>query len=293
MVAIMLAVLVLMGWVLAEVVTPAIAYCLCIGLGSLLLRRFFSGGRAALLAAGLVITGGLFLPLITNAQTENAYARATGGDVTPAVRIPLAGDLYLDRVSDGAERSRSKPYSHSQPSYWNMRTCTRLCRALLATPGVTSVTVEPTHGDPRTVPSPDAVTYRRGNVYCGPSSGSTDSSGDTLGTNLATVPCVTGWEPVSRADVHIVSFTAKQDKGLRNSLWIERVEVLDAAGLATFRRTRATALFTAVPLRPVLHAPLRHRPLEIKGRPSGRSEVQEMPSLGALLLAYTNLTGAR
>lgn len=289
----MIAVVYGLGWALAEVVTPAIAYLLCVGLCWLWCRRLMTDGRAALLAAGLVFSMGVLLPLIGNVKTERAYARATGADVTPTARISLAGDVYLDRIVAGTERSRSKPYRYSPPPYWQMRTCARLCNALLATPGVTSVTVEPTHGDARSLPSPDAVTYRRGTGSCGPSSGNTDSSGDTLGTELATVACVTGWAPVGRADVHIVSFTARQDDGLRNSLSVERVEVLDAAGRAAFRRSRAAALFTAVPLRPVLHAPLNRRPLEIKGRSSGRDEVPAMPSLGALLVAHTTLVGVR
>lgn len=88
--------------------------------------------RAANLVAALITLGlGVAVALPMALSGRHAFHQATQGDVVPADRIVIAGDVLLDADRTPTEGSELK---------WRVP-CYALCAALLDTPGVTSVTL--------------------------------------------------------------------------------------------------------------------------------------------------------
>lgn len=276
----------------AEVIVPIFMYLLVIGLVWWGIRSALPSGAALLLAAAAVVGLGFLVPLAANVSTRSAYAQAIGSDAIPGDPVKVSGDIFLDDVRSDALPSRTGR-RYSEPEYPSSNTCGPLCRALLATPGVTSVTVEPAHRDERTTPSPDAVTYRPSTGFCGmPAFRSYDPiDRDGSYSDLGTVACVMGGPPIDRVDLRVVvTWQQHGVPALWNTLWIERFEMIDHSNHVLMRRTRASSLLTSVPFRTVLHAPMKRRIFDIPTTSGpGPSENPPFPRAGTLLLAHTSI----
>lgn len=264
----------------------------------------------------LALLIGVLVPLYGDARTAAAYRSAVRTDVVPDRGIELAGDIRLDFTEHYDWQVPFDPSEYRNPvagdeaaregRHAEASSCGAVCRALLATPGVTSVTVDGQHKVLFPNPSIHAVTYRADRDCMTNATRSHDyldyEPGDMA--KLDQAQCVSGGRPISRFDYHIVQtlgttepqarVTGRGDVEtnlLKRPLYLPRLEVFDASGRALFRWSIVSMRVVMVPLI-VLPSLAEHGPhLGFFAWDKRNRPWRNAPSVVDLLLAHTNIAG--
>ena len=246
-------------WVIFVGIITIPVYVSALLLVGIFLRRKMDirfAGIGAILIVGML---SYLLPMRAHLTTESNFRVATGSDFQPAGPVVLEGNILLDSVVDDPQRYRDKGQMHREA-----KSCGTICRALLLTPGVRSVTVEPPHLKALASATSSAIAYRISKLkHCG--ADVSDSRDFVAASNFNWPPdrqvCIIAEPARGRFDFRLRATTARIPEQSLNSghshlvpnlfsqgARISRFEIHDGAGRIVLRETAASARQIKLPL---------------------------------------------